>query len=144
MDANDFIALAGKLAVSPTADEAVYRTSVSRAYYDAFHLARLFLIELGFQPAANANVHAFVRHCLSGSGHRDARLSAAELADLQRARNQADYDLDDRKVGSRAFAMASVERAARIASALERCRANGIRETIRQAIAEYERRIRSQ
>jgi uncharacterized protein (UPF0332 family) len=142
MDANNFIALAGKLAVMSHADEAAYRTAVSRAYYGAFHVARLFLTELGFEPVANANVHAFVRHYLSGSRHRDARLAAAELADLQQARNRADYQLDNPDVGSRAYAMVSVERATRIISALDRCQAREARDSIRQGIAEYERRIR--
>jgi hypothetical protein len=69
MDGNDFIALAGKLAVAPAAGEATYRTVVSRAYYGAFHLARSFLVELGFVPLGNANVHGFVRHYLNGSKH---------------------------------------------------------------------------
>src|SRR5205823_6398205 len=101
---NDFIALAGRLAAAPNADEATYRTAVSRAYYGAFHVARSFIVELGFVPIGNANVHAFVRQYLHGSNNRNASLAAAELGDLQRARNQADYQLDDPNVGSRNFA----------------------------------------
>ena len=99
MEGSDFIALAGKLAVAAAADEATYRTAISRAYYGAFHIARSFLVELGFQPVGNANVHAFVRHYLAGSGHPEAYLAASELGYLQAARNRADYDLDDSEVG---------------------------------------------
>ena len=48
MDGTEFIALAGKLVAVPAADEATYRTAISRAYYGAFHVARSFLVELGF------------------------------------------------------------------------------------------------
>jgi uncharacterized protein (UPF0332 family) len=143
MDATAFIALAGKLAAAPAAEEASYRTAVSRAYYGAFHAARLFLVELGFKPVGNANVHAFVRHYLNGSNHPDASLAAGQLADLQAARNRADYDLDNPDVGRRAYAMVIVERAHRVVSALAKCREDAAIEAIRQGIGEYERKIHS-
>jgi uncharacterized protein (UPF0332 family) len=141
MDGHDFIAPAGKLAAAPAASEATYRTVVSRTYYGAFHVARAFLVELGFKPVGNANVHAFVRHYLNASGHGGAIRAADQLRDLQSVRNRADYDLDDPDVGSQAVAMASVEVAHRVVSALENCRADEVRRTIREAIVEYERRI---
>jgi uncharacterized protein (UPF0332 family) len=142
MDGRNFIALAGRLAVAPAADEAMYRTAVSRAYYGAFHLARGFLFELGFAPVRNANIHGLVRQYLNGSKNRDARVASSHLQRLQTARNQADYDLDDLEVGSQAFAMATVERAHRVAPAFGRRREGAVRDSIRPAIAEYERRIR--
>jgi len=142
MDGADFIVLAGKLAAAPGADEATYRTAVSRAYYGAFHVASSFLAELGFLPLGNANVHAFIRHRLSGSGHAEAILAADDLGDLQAARNRADYRLEDLHVGLQPHAMVCVERAHRVVSALERCGANEAREVIRQGIVEYERKIR--
>jgi len=142
MDGSDFIALAGRLAAAPQANEATYRTAVSRAYYGAFHLARSFLTELGFQPVGNANVHAFVQRYLNGSGYTEACLAALQLTHLQSGRNRADYDLDDSEVGLRQYAMVSVERAHRVASALDICRGGEARESIRQAIADYEQRIR--
>lgn len=143
MDGKDFIALAGKLAAAAAADEATYRTAVSRAYYGAFHVARSFLVELGFEPMRNANVHAYVRRHLSGSGNADAVLASELLDDLQSARNRADYRLDDPQVGTRDHAMLIVERAHLVVTAVESCRADESRESIRQAITEYQRRIRS-
>jgi uncharacterized protein (UPF0332 family) len=142
MDGRDFIALAGRLAVSLGAEEANYRTSISRAYYGAFHAARNFLLELGFEPLHNANVHAFVRNYLYESGQPDARVAARDLANLQSARNKADYDLDDAATGAREFAMRCVEQAHRVVTALDACRSDAAREPMRQAIAEYERRVR--
>jgi uncharacterized protein (UPF0332 family) len=101
MDGHGFITLAGKLDASITDDEATYRTAVSRAYYGAFHVARSFLMDLGFPPLQNASVHGLVRQYLNGSGHRDAILAASHLRRLQAERNNADYDLDDADPGSR-------------------------------------------
>jgi hypothetical protein len=89
----------------------------------------------------NANVHAFVRHYLHGSSHPDACLAASQLADLQAARNRADYDLADANVGSRGYAMVIVERAHRVVSALENCRTLDAMTAIQQGISDYERRI---
>jgi uncharacterized protein (UPF0332 family) len=144
MDGKDFIALGGKLAAAPTAGEAAYRTAISRAYYGAFHVARSLLVELGFAPVGNANVHAFVQHYLNGSRHPDARRAATLLSHLQAERNRADYRLDDPQAGSQRDAMLLIERAHLAVSALERCSADDARDSLRQAIAEYERRIRPQ
>ncbi len=144
MDGRNFISLAGKLAAAPAGDEATYRTAVSRAYYGAFHVARSFLVELGFEPVENANVHAFVRQYLNGSGHPEACVAATHLRRLPAARNRADYQLNDPDVGSRGFAMVSVERAHRVVSGIENCRADNVRESIREAIIKYEQKIRPQ
>lgn len=142
MDGNDFISLAGKLVATPAADESACRTAVSRAYYGAFHVARSFLIELGFQPLGNANVHAFIQRYLNGSGNPDACRAASQLSHLHTARNKADYRLDDDEVGIRSNAMLAVERAHRVVSAVENCRADDVRDAIRQAISKYEQQIR--
>jgi uncharacterized protein (UPF0332 family) len=141
MDGNEFISLAGRLVAGATGDEAACRSAISRAYYGAFHVARAFLKELGFQPVRNANVHAFVRNYFAESGHREAYLAAAELSYLQAARNSADYQLDDSRVGTREAAMICVERAHCVVSTLDACRSEAIRQTIRQGIAEYQRKL---
>jgi uncharacterized protein (UPF0332 family) len=141
MDGNDFIALAGKLAAPPAADEAACRTAISRAYYGAFHVARSLLTELGFAAVGNANVHGFVQHYLNGSGDPQACRAASLLSHLQMARNKADYRLDDRQFGARE-AMLIVERAHLAVSAIDACRAEDERETIRQGIIAYEQKVR--
>jgi uncharacterized protein (UPF0332 family) len=142
MDGNDFIALAGKLAAAPTADEAACRTAISRAYYGAFHVARALLVDFGFAPVGNANVHGFVQHYLNGSGHPEACRAAFLLSHLQSARNRADYRLDDPQFGARRDAMLIVEQAHLVVSAVERCRAVEFCDGVRQGIVEYEQKVR--
>jgi hypothetical protein len=102
----------------------------------------LFLVELGFKPVGNTNVHAFVRYHLNASEHAGAVLAADELRVLQRARNRADYDLEDRRIGLREYSMLCVERAHRVVSALASCRAPDARDSIRQAIAANQKKTR--
>ena len=141
MDPIDFISLAGRLAATADADEAAYRTAVSRAYYGVFHLAASLLAELGFSAPRTANVHVFVQHHLNGSGHPSACTAASLLSDLHAARNRADYQLGHYKAGTQAVAKLSVETAHEIRSALLGCSQPPTREQIRTGIAAYVQQI---
>jgi uncharacterized protein (UPF0332 family) len=141
MDPVDFISLAGKLAATANADDAAYRTAVSRAYYGAFHLAALFLAELGFSAPRTANVHVFVQHHLNGSRQLPACTAASLLSDLHAARNRADYQLGHDTVGTQAVAKWSVEMAHQIRAALLECSQSPIREQVRTGTSAYVQRI---
>jgi uncharacterized protein (UPF0332 family) len=140
MNPDDFISLAGKLAANANADEATYRTAVSRAYYGAFHLAATFLAELGFAAPRMANVHVFVQHHLNGSGQPSACTAASLLSDLHSARNRADYQLGRGSAGTQAIAKLSVETAHEIRNALLECSQSPTREQVRVGISAYVRR----
>jgi uncharacterized protein (UPF0332 family) len=141
MDAVDFILLAGKLAASANAHEAVCRTAVSRSYYGAFHLAAAFLAELGFFAPRTANVHVFVQHHLTGSGQPSACTAASLLSDLHAARNRADYQLSNPKAGTHAVAKWCVELAHEIRTALLQCAQSPAKEHVRAGITAYLQRI---
>ena len=141
MDAVDFISLAGKLAASAKAGEATYRTSASRAYYGAFHLAAAFLAELGFSAPRTANVHVFVQHHLHGSGHPSACRAASLLADLHAMRNRADYQLSNQTVGTQAVAKLCVETAHEIQTSLLACAQSPNRKQVRNGVTAYLQRI---
>jgi uncharacterized protein (UPF0332 family) len=140
MTGDDFIAVAGKLAATFT-DAASCRTAISRAYYGAFHMSKTFLADLGIKPPRNANVHVFVQHRLSNSGHEQAAMIGSLVADLHDERIHADYDLDWRRAETVLAARASVERASRIRSALISIDTLNDRAQIKTGIEEYERLI---
>jgi uncharacterized protein (UPF0332 family) len=123
MTGNDLILLAGKLAANPGLGdaEARFRSSVSRAYYGAFHVARAFLTEMGVHLLKNASGHAELYRLLWSSGHSDARGAARLLNDLRRDRNAADYDLDATKFGKQSVAFQIVEVADRVRVLIDRC-----------------------
>jgi uncharacterized protein (UPF0332 family) len=91
MIAEDFIALAAKLSASP--GEAERRTSISRSYYGAFHMALALMERCQIQISQGDNPHKRLYQCLDNSGHHELRLVADKLNTLRRIRNDADYDL---------------------------------------------------
>lgn len=67
--------------------EASLRTSISRAYYGAFCLARNHLAATGVR-IPKTDVHTFVRNAHRRSGNK---VIATQLRRLRRRRNDADY-----------------------------------------------------
>jgi uncharacterized protein (UPF0332 family) len=88
----DLMDVAGVLITG--AHEADWRSGVSRAYYSAFHAARLLLRVCGFEVPRADQAHAYLWLRLANSGHPDVRKAGNELNELRRARNWADYDAD--------------------------------------------------
>jgi len=92
---NDFIQLSNRWSILPEGGgggEAVWRTSICRAYYGAFHMAMQLLTDIGIRTPKN-NVHDFVRKALQHSGDKDLEKAGGMLAELRDSRNDADYDL---------------------------------------------------
>lgn len=70
--------------------EAANRTVVSRAYYAAFGVARVYAqTQLGFQPSGGARDHHALVQFLFQQGFA---IEAIRLRDLRYYRNQCDYD----------------------------------------------------
>ncbi len=90
-DWSKYYDLASEL-VSTDTDEAKQRSSISRAYYAAFCLARNYLKEeLNEEAAPNENVHQFVADRLKNATNKTIREIGKDLSDLRRLRNKADY-----------------------------------------------------
>jgi hypothetical protein len=104
-------------------------------------MSKGILAELGVKPPRNANVHLFVQHRFSNSGHDQAAMIGSLLADLHEERIHADYDLDWHRAETVLVARASVERASRIRSALITIDTLNDRAQIKTGIEEYERLI---
>jgi uncharacterized protein (UPF0332 family) len=138
MNAEEFIRLAGRLAASTADDPAAFRTSVSRAYYGVFHLARQLLDELGIRPSRSDNSHLYLQHFLHGSAQPNAMLAGALLGQMHSNRLRADYELDDKDVGRRDVARYSVEVAHQLISLINACRQEPIRTEIVAGIPRYQ------
>jgi hypothetical protein len=91
MTGHDFLPLATRLAAGVT--EADWRTAISRAYYAAFHVARQWLVNLGFRVPQADRAHGYLWLRFSNCGDPQVRQAAVDLDGLRRLRNQADYDL---------------------------------------------------
>jgi len=91
----DFVQLSNRWSVlpPPSGHEAVWRTAISRAYYGAFHVSRMFLVTLSIEmpKGDQKNEHVFIPMAFNNSGNDDIRLAGAKLGDLREDRNWADY-----------------------------------------------------
>jgi uncharacterized protein (UPF0332 family) len=81
--------------LAETDDEASYRSALSRAYYAAFHHARMYLarIDPELQIPAHGGAHEAVPQQLKLQNRtRQAKNAGTKLDKLKRLRKWADYD----------------------------------------------------
>jgi uncharacterized protein (UPF0332 family) len=85
-DWRDYLKLAGTLASAES--EAARRTAVSRAYYAAYHQAKIYLTDT---TQLNGEKHEHVIAVLKHHRMRDQRDTGLQLERLKRFRESADY-----------------------------------------------------
>lgn len=120
MEALEFLSVAGRLALAKSSGPADYRTSISRAYYGTYHLARQLLHQLGF-VCRDDNEHLWVQRHFYNCQMQAAREVGRLLGNLHESRRIADYDLDDDSIQSVAQAKFELERASAVQAALQLC-----------------------
>ena len=91
MDGRRFLASAQRLLLGT--DEADWRTAAGRACYAIMLEARAALLRWGFTIPRRDQLHAFVRQRFAYPALRELRGIGRVLEDLNRLRNQADYDI---------------------------------------------------
>jgi uncharacterized protein (UPF0332 family) len=120
MTGSEFISLAIKLSSGST--EAELRTSVSRAYYGVFHLAKALMEDCGIAVPRGVNPHDKVYFCLDNCLDEDAREAAHKLSSLRAIRNDADYDLETDQFATQSRVQTHLRTAREIDNALSTCR----------------------
>jgi hypothetical protein len=125
MKVTDFLELAERL--SKTHSEAELRSAVSRAYYGAFHAARLKLEACGVILPESAEAHKKACFCLDVIAHN---VSAA-LDSLRRKRNEADYCLSNIKFRDETFVALQISTARNCVDSIKSLETKVIREPIR-------------
>jgi len=139
----DFIQIAGNWAASSTVGEPAWRSSTSRAYYGAFHVARAFLEDgLGFAGRFRGHeAHSRVSNALIASGDNEAKEAGKMLSRLIIRRHTADYDLTDGREGVQRSAKHSVEDAHEIRShilkAVENCQNAEVLTVVRSRVQAF-------
>jgi uncharacterized protein (UPF0332 family) len=137
MNWRDFLSLAAQLAAGN--NEADWRTSISRAYYAAFHVARRLVSDLGFTVPRADRAHQYLVFRLSNSGEPAVQQTGRDLETLRRLRNRADYD--ETPAVTRPQASAAVHVAEGIIQALDDARKEPTRTQIRDTMIVYERDV---
>jgi uncharacterized protein (UPF0332 family) len=137
MKPDDFLALAIRL--SSSSAEAERRSAVSRAYYGTFHWARELIDSCGVTLPASDHIHSTLVRCLQHSGDPRLETAGRKLDSLRSERNQADYNLADRRFTNATFVQIQITSARQIADAIS----NAIADTaaIRFYVREYARDV---
>jgi uncharacterized protein (UPF0332 family) len=103
----EYFTLAHELAgtsTAPSTPEARLRSSISRAYYAAFGMARFHLVNVeGSQSIpASGDAHYAVADAFRTSPDVNRQVIGEALHTLRQYRNQADYDLAIRQLDAKA------------------------------------------
>ena len=88
MDPRKFLTLAQQLVVQ--AGEEDWRSAVSRAYYSAFHVVRVFMEGLGFTVPQADRAHGYLWLRLQNCGAPSMEQQGRDLQNLRHHRNLAD------------------------------------------------------
>lgn len=134
MNAIEFLNLAHRLAAST--GEAQARSSISRSYYAAFHVAKELIESCGVVLPDGPEAHARLRQCLGNCGDANAAAAASKLDSLRLIRNDADYELHSINFES-ADAQHQLGNARRIIESLSTCNVS----TIQPKVREYAQQI---
>jgi uncharacterized protein (UPF0332 family) len=136
MDERDFLVLARQLASATT--QAAWPSSVSRAYYAAFHVAAHLLEALGFNLPKAERAHAYLWLRLANCSESSVQRAGHALNDLRGYGNRADYDLV--RALRQPLAQTQVHEADRIIQLLDALNRQQ-QDKIRDGIREYERDV---
>ncbi len=137
MSGRDFLAVAKDLLNFPT--EAAWRSSVSRSYYAAFHVARQLMEDLGFRVLRGETAHAYLWLRLSNVGHAQVQDAGRRLNTLRGQRNRSDYDVNASV--SHPTAAGQVLLAESLIKTLDSVAIEPIRTQITDAMSVYERDV---
>jgi uncharacterized protein (UPF0332 family) len=124
------------------ASEAEWRSAVSRAYYAAFHKARLLLRNLGFRVPRGDQAHAYLWLRLSNSSDPQVSSAGSALNMLRSDRNFADYDIEPDLI--HADAQPQVTRGRRILQLLDNAAIEPTRSNITDGMKLYEKNVLKQ
>ena len=131
MNPEEFLALAQTLCGGT--GQAEWRSSVSRAYYSAFHTACILIESFQVKLPQGASAHQKVTYCLQQSKNSDLATAGSKLNAFREARNAADYQLDDKQFAKKKCAETYLAVAQEIISAIKGAQADAeVRRSIRQ------------
>lgn len=91
-----FLEIAKEWAANNSKCEGHVRSSISRAYYAAFHSCRQTIESLGVPQQSHFPSHKRVIEALRTSGDQDLSKLSRKLKDLKVMREVADYDINFR------------------------------------------------
>jgi uncharacterized protein (UPF0332 family) len=144
MKASEFIEFASKLAAGDDTSASSLRSSSSRAYYGAFHVAKQFLRSLDetFRCRNRNNEHQFVQHHLIYCDVPHVSELGRLLSNLHEKRKDADYHLDQLECESNEYAQYCVNVAVKIRDELNNvAKIPNMRSSVTLGISKYREKL---
>lgn len=133
----DFIQLASLWAAAAN-NEAMCRSSISRAYYGAYHITRTFLeSDLQLKQFPRDQTHHKFPVALQKSGVDDAKAAGDILLDLREQRRNADYEITENRSCTKETARESVALADKVRTLLKSCSDDTMRDQMRENITRW-------
>lgn len=129
------------LAMSRSNGPADFRSSISRAYYAVYHLAKQFLNDqMQFYCRSGGNDHQWLHRQFVNCTTADARDAGRIIQNMHDARKDADYDLADTAVEHADVAKLSLERAEEVKKLFAACTAEANLSAIKAEMLQYRKR----
>jgi uncharacterized protein (UPF0332 family) len=142
MDGSEFIEFSRNVSQQASVGPAGYRSSVSRAYYGAFHIARSVLYAFNFYCRDKNSEHRWVqRHFLNCTTPIAVEIGKL-LENLHESRKAADYDIHKPQPETKANAEFCVLRADEIKSKLQQCDEPAVKSQIQSEMLNYRVKVR--
>jgi uncharacterized protein (UPF0332 family) len=135
MVGDDFYSLAVTLSAGSTPAE--HRSSISRAYYGAYHNACEFLKSIGVTLKGGGNCHEIVPQIFENSGDPDVATVGGRLRAFKQTRNTADYNLSNGSFDKKPKAVLELHNASVIIADIKKLRPTGARTPIHEKIRQY-------
>ena len=131
MNPEEFLVLAQTLCGGTK--QAEWRSSVSRAYYSAFHTACILIESFQVTLPQGASAHQKVTYCMQQSKNSELEAAGRKLNAFREARNAADYQLDDKQFAKKKCAETYLAVAQEIILGIKGAQGNAeVRRNIRQ------------
>ena len=144
MDPRAFLKLAKRLLDKERNPEGL-RSTVSRAYYAAFNVAAEFLSEIGHDVPSDAKGHKLAYYYLNNCEDESLIQVGGDLDDLRGIRNDADYDMNQKRVEKEVNVQNWVDVADEIIKTLDECKKGPAqrRDDVAEAVKAYRKKIGS-
>lgn len=141
MNGQAFLGFARELATSDAEERR--RTSISRAYYAAYHVAIDFVRNCGV-VVPKRDVHIKLQWCLQqigeGASQKELTKAGSKLGDLRTERNKADYDLDEGSIAKPANVLKAVKKAEQVVDTIASYSVGGVSDSMRRQIRDFAQR----
>jgi uncharacterized protein (UPF0332 family) len=135
MNGEEFFSLAVTLSAGATPAE--MRSTVSRAYYGAFHTAADLIRSTGIGLPNSSECHNKVIQVLGAAEDAEVEVVSCKIGSLRSTRNRADYDVQEPKYEKKLFAIQQLKLAEEVITSIKASFADPAKTGMRDKLREF-------